>query len=133
MHHGDGVHLLVVRAYESGNGVRISGSVGVKVVRAVLVYHLLARAGLSVGINAVERNRQRGCQIESRTQRRTPCRVGIDTGIVHAHVGYIDTQIKFVEEIALFCGVDKIIVGIAAYGEAVVVGLSVVSAHNTIL
>ena len=52
---------------------------------------------------------------------------------MHAHIREVRAQVKFVQEITLLGGVKQIELVVGTDGKAVVVRLSVVTAHNTFL
>ena len=94
LHHGDGVVLLLIATYVVGNSIRIAVLVAIKVVSAVTVNHILSHS-------TSECYGQCGSQVQGRTQGRTPCRVGVDTCAMCAHIREVCADVQFVQEVAL--------------------------------
>ena len=126
LHHGHRVVLLLIAADESGNGIGVSGGIGVEVVSIVAVNHILSHL-------SSERDGQRWSQIEGRAEGRAPCGVGVHTRVVHTHIRKVRAQVELVQEIALLRVVEEVVLVVRADGQTVVVGMTEVTADDTLL
>ena len=126
LHQSNGVVLLLIAADKAGDGVGITVGIAIQIVCAIAVNHFLSHITRQC-------DGQCGSQVEGRTQRRAPCRVGIDTCAVCAHIREVGADVEFVQERALLRVVKHIELVVRADGQTVVVRLAVVTTDDTVL
>lgn len=126
LEHSHRVVLLAVAAEVARNGIGVSVGIAEEVVFRELRHHV-------VGSSTCNCYGEGWSHVECRTEYRAPSGVGIDACVVDAHVGYICAEHELVEERALLAVVEEGVGIVAAKGEAIVVGVTVVTAHDTFL
>ena len=126
LHDSEGVVHFLICTYAASDGVGVAVGVAIEVVLGECVDEVLSDFAGSDGSHG-------GSHVEGRTEDRTEFGVGAYAGGVCAEVSYVDREVEFVEEVAVFRLVHHVVDIVGAEGEAVVVGLAVVTADDTVL